>query len=397
MTPFLSEAQPPTEALAAIRAPFEALRKTYGGAWVDAPAIQPLNLLLDLAGEAMRARLLVVQGEGTAEACLRPDFTIPLAQAHLESGAEAGRYFYHGKAFRTAPRDSGRASEFWQLGVEVYGPTADQAAQDGEIAGLAWTAAAAGGRRDLTLTLGDVSLFAAFLAAMDLAAPVQAQLVRAFSGGRALKAELARAQAGRTPRQGGRLAELLSGLPESESAGVLAELWTLAGIQPVGGRSPQEIVHRLSLRAEADRNVRLTAAEADLITRYLEISGDIRSVLDRIERLAYSARIDFERQLHPWVHRLTALVKAGVPEEAMVLCAGFSRPFGYYDGMLFEVTSAALEPELAVAAGGRYDGLPTKLGASLNHPYAAKSGAVGCMVRPARAWAGLAAGGSSDV
>ena len=61
-----------------------------------------LNLLLDLAGEAMRARLFVVQSEGGTESCLRPDFTVPIARRHLESGRTAGRYSYNGTAFRAS-------------------------------------------------------------------------------------------------------------------------------------------------------------------------------------------------------------------------------------------------------------------------------------------------------
>jgi ATP phosphoribosyltransferase regulatory subunit len=66
----------------------------------------------------------------------------------------------------------------------------------------------------------------------------------------------------------------------------------------------------------------------------------------------------------------------------MVFRAAFARGFGYYDGFLFEVRSAALGEDLPVAAGGRYDSLPARLGA------AQASGAVGCMVRPGRAWLG---------
>src|SRR5579875_1569049 len=119
----------PAEALAAIRAPFEA----FGGEWADVPVLQPLNLLLDLAGEAMRARLIVVQGEGGEEACLRPDFTIPIARAHIERRAAAGRYLYEGLAFRAAGHASGAPAEFLQIGAEVYG-TADWVRQDVEIA-----------------------------------------------------------------------------------------------------------------------------------------------------------------------------------------------------------------------------------------------------------------------
>ena len=86
----------PTEVLAAIRSPLEA----SGAERADAPLLQPLNLLLDLAGEAMRARLFVVQAEGGAESCLRPDFTVAIARQHIDGGQPAGRYWYQGAAFR---------------------------------------------------------------------------------------------------------------------------------------------------------------------------------------------------------------------------------------------------------------------------------------------------------
>ena len=88
----------PPDALDLIRAPFAAA----GAEAVDAPILQPLGLLLELAGEAVRARLFVVQSHGGEEACLRPDFTVPVVRQHLESGQDAGRYFYEGKAFRAA-------------------------------------------------------------------------------------------------------------------------------------------------------------------------------------------------------------------------------------------------------------------------------------------------------
>jgi len=64
----------------------------------------------------------------------------------------------------------------------------------------------------------------------------------------------------------------------------------------------------------------------------------------------------------------------------MRLSTAFGRDFGYYDGVLFEVRSTALGDHRPVAAGGRYDSLFGRLGASL------ACGAVGCMVRPGRAW-----------
>ncbi|MDB5431524.1 MAG: phosphoribosyltransferase regulatory subunit [Caulobacter sp.] len=366
------------DALAAIRAPFAAA----GAAPVDVPVIQPLSLLLDLAGEAMRARLFVVQGEGMSEAALRPDFTIPVARAHLESGAAGGRYLYEGKAFRVAPRGSGRAEEFLQLGVEAF-EAGDKPAADAEIAVLAWRAAVAGGRSDLSLRLGDVSLFAAFVDSLGLDKAAAARLKRAFSRPRILWAELDQASKGGAPvAPASRLPTLLASLPKAEAAAALQELWTLAGIEPVGGRTPAEIVHRLVEKARAAEAPGLTEAQADPIRRFLAVSGPPAKALEAVAALAGSARSGLDAALNDWTRRLAALTEGGVPADRMTLSTAFGRSFGYYDGVLFEVRSEALGDDRPVAAGGRYDGLLPRLGGK------GASGAVGCMVRPARAVAG---------
>ena len=374
----------PPKALAAIRAPFAAL----GAMTIDAPVIQPLNQLLDLAGEAMRARLFIVQGEGGAEACLRPDFTIPVARAHGASGAASGRYVYEGKAFRVAPKGTDRAEEFLQIGIEAF-ETRDVVGADVEVAAVAWQASLAGGRTDLSMRLGDVALFSAFIGAMALPEALAARLDRAFTRPRVLRAELARAQAGeQAPRAGDRLAGLLAGLPEAEASAVLEEFWGLAGIQPVGGRSAAEIVHRLSQRAEAASAPRLSAAQADLIHRFLAIDDQPQRALDQVAALAREGGASVDGPLKAWQARLDGLMAAGIAPERMSLSTAFGRAFGYYDGVLFEVTSAALGAEHPVAGGGRYDALLARLGARVDPSV----GAVGCMVRPWRAFDGSAAG-----
>jgi ATP phosphoribosyltransferase regulatory subunit len=375
----------PPEALAAIRAPFAAL----GAALVDPPVIQPLGLFLDLAGEAMHARLFVVQGQGGEESCLRPDFTIPVARGHIESGAGAGRYVYEGRAFRVSPVGADHPEEFLQIGLEAFGAP-DIAAADAEAASLAWRASVAGGRQDLSLVLGDVGLYRAFIRALGLAEPLAERLTRAFSRPRTLSGALeqARSQAGEA-RQGDRISALLADLPETEAAAVLQDLWALAGIQPIGGRSATEIAHRLILRAEAARAPRLTEAEAGLIRCYLEIADAPRPALDRIAALAREGGLDLDAAVAGWDQRLKALGEAGAPDDRIRLATGFGRAFGYYDGLVFEVRSATLAPDSPVAGGGRYDALPGRLGAP--EAAARAPGAVGCMVRPARAWAGAMA------
>jgi len=371
----------PAEALDAIRAPFLLANARP----TDAPVLQPLGLLLDLAGEAMRSRLFVVSGDAGEEACLRPDFTVAVARQHLAADSSSkngggGRYFYEGKAFRVAPRGSDRAEEFLQIGIEAF-EAGDPVAADAEIAALAWASSVAGGRSDLILLLGDVSLFGAFVDSLGLTPPLGARLKRAFAKPRQLKIEL-EGGVDAPSEEKSRIAALLAGLPEAEASAVLQELWSLAGIEPVGGRRPAEIAHRLVERAQAAKAGSLSAGEADAVRAFLAVGDRPGAALDAISALGGRERGALDAALDGWRKRLAGLVARGVPEDRMTLAAAFGRAFGYYDGFLFEVRSDALDEERPVAAGGRYDGLPQRLGAET------KTGAVGCMVRPARAYAG---------
>lgn len=374
--PMRAEPSVPAAILAAIRAPFAAA----GATPVDPPVIQPLNQLLDLAGEQMRARLFIVQDEGGREACLRPDFTVPVARAHLASGATAGRYLYEGKAFRVAPRATAEAhpEEFLQIGLEVYGGPGD-AAEDAALAALAWRAAAAGGRDDLFIRLGDIRLIGAVLDAIDVPPLTRTKLIGALAKPRILESILDRAQA-TTSATADPLTEVLGDLSGEAAAQRLEAVWRERGLEQTGGRSALEIVARLERRRQAASAPRLTERQADLIRKALAITGSPDDALRALKALASG----LDAAIEGWRTRIAALAEAGVPTTAMTLEPGFGRAFGYYDGFLFEIGAGGLEADAPVAAGGRYDGLIPLLGGT-------SAGAVGCIVRPARAWTGAAA------
>jgi ATP phosphoribosyltransferase regulatory subunit len=88
-----------------------------------------------------------------------------------------------------------------------------------------------------------------------------------------------------------------------------------------------------------------------------------------------------ERALGAWQGFLSAL-EEDIPADRMRFAPALGHAFDYYDGLTLEVRSDALGADRPVAVGGRYDGLLGRLGGS------DKSGAVGCVVRPWRAFAG---------
>ncbi|WP_297692326.1 ATP phosphoribosyltransferase regulatory subunit [Phenylobacterium sp.] len=364
------------EARAAIR---EALL-TGGAEPADAPLLQPLGLLLDLAGEAMRARLFVVQAEGGAEMCLRPDFTVAVARQHIERGALSGRYYYEGAAFRAAP-GSDRPEEFLQMGVEVFAPAEGSPARaDAEIAQIAWQAARAGGRGDLTLWLGDVGLFGPFIDSLGMSGALAGRLKRVAGRPRLLAAELARAgRESAAPGAEGALAARLAGLPQAEAAALLEEVWSLAGIEPVGGRGPGEIAALLVRKADAARAAALKADQAGAISAFMAISDAPEPALAKVRALAGRKAGMLDAALETWRARLERLAQVA-PADHMRFAPALGHAFDYYDGLTFEVRSAALGEDRPIAVGGRYDSLLARLGAR------ADAGAVGCVVRPWRAY-----------
>src|SRR5262252_7196664 len=160
-----------------------------------APAIlQPAEPFLDLSGEDIRKRMYLTTDPQGHELCLRPDLTIPVSRHYLASAA-AGRpqgYCYLGPVFRHRERGP---SEFLQAGIESFGRT-DTAAADAEMLALALDAVKQYGPTKPDIRMGDVGLFSALIAALDLAPAWKRRLIRDFNHKSSLTHDLDRLTVG---------------------------------------------------------------------------------------------------------------------------------------------------------------------------------------------------------
>ena len=122
---------------AAIRAEAERLFAAFqaaGAVPVEADTLLPAETLLDLYGEDIRARAYVTQDPLMGEMMLRPDFTVPVVQAHMAHGADPARYCYLGEVFRKSGA-SGCLVNILQVGFEVFDRAAPAEA-DAEVFAL---------------------------------------------------------------------------------------------------------------------------------------------------------------------------------------------------------------------------------------------------------------------
>src|SRR5215813_8642958 len=289
-----------------------------GYARVEPAILQPAEPFLDLSGEDIRKRMYLTTDPQGCELCLRPDLTIPVSRDYLASPA-AGKprgFCYLGPVFRHRAEGGG---EFLQAGIESFGRP-DTAAADAEMLALGLDATAHYGVGAPDIRMGDIALFSALVAALDLAPAWKRRLIKDFNHKTSLAHDLDRLTIGASNARSeyqGVLAALAGSDPKGAHA-LVTDLLSIAGITAVGGRSVGEIAEHFLEHAALD---------------------------------AFESR--------------TALLAArGVDVSRIRFSTGFGRGLDYYTGFVFELHDPLERAVGPLVAGGRYDGLLTRLGSA---------------------------------
>jgi len=353
-----------------------------GYARIDPPLLQPAEPFLDLSGEDIRRRMFLTTDPQGREMCLRPDLTIPVSRAYLQSAA-AGKpagFCYLGAVFRHRP---GASAEFLQLGIESFGRR-DKAAADAEMLALGLEATAQYGLTGPEIRIGDVGLFSAFIAALDLAPAWKRRLIKDFNRKSSLKHDLNQltlAAADHPPEYQGVLAALAGSDPKAAHA-LVTDLLSIAGIATVGGRSVAEIADRFLEQATLNAPARLPQETRALIEGFLSVAGDPDDAAAILRALTADAKISLGPALDLFETRTGFLAARGLDVRAVKFATGFGRGIDYYTGFVFELHNASANNPLV--AGGRYDGLLTRLGAPEAIPAVGFAGSVEALATAGR-------------
>ena len=331
-----------------------ALFRAAGATEVAPDVLLPAEILLDLYGEDIRARAYVTQDPIRGEVMLRPDFTVPVVQMHMENGAEPARYCYLGEVFRkqdhgdTRPEHP-RDNEYLQVGFELFAKDTDA---DAKVFALFHNILAP---LNLQATMGDMDLLMDAVRALPLSQARRSALLHHIWRPNRFARLLARFSAASPVRD----------FPET------AAPWT-------GLRNPQEMQARID-RLQADaaepplppewaaRLERLFAVQAPAPQALAQLQG----IATEIPAIAGAvARLD---------HNLSLLAARGTDIGAIRFDASHGRrTMGYYDGMTFSFTAPGWHDWPPVASGGRYDALAAVLGQGRGRSIPA----VGGIIRP---------------
>ncbi len=339
------------------------------------PILQPANVFLDLTGEDIRRRLFLTLGTDGEELCLRPDFTIPVCRAHLESGdaLRSASYCYTGPVFR---QRAGEIGEIPQAGAESLG-RADEEAADADMLAHAIDALDAGGAKDITIRIGDETLFSAVLSNVGLPTVWQRRLRSLFGESATLMHAISRMAglAGHEDEPRGVRTGFLAALEGAEPGAardVVEDLLSIAGIDAVGGRTAGEIAERFLEQAALASGSGAYKTQADILSRYLAIKGSPREAMATLEAFSSECAIDLNGPFASFKKRLDVIEAKGIDMSRIEFAADFGRRLDYYTGFVFEIhakhkpTEAALQGPLV--GGGRYDRLVKLLGAPQEVP-----------------------------
>src|SRR6266540_709568 len=301
-----------------------------------APAIlQPAEPFLDLSGEDIRKRMYLTTDPQGRELCLRPDLTIPVSRDYLASPS-AGKprgFCYLGPVFRHRLEGGG---EFLQAGIESFGRE-DTAAADAEMLALGLDATA-----------------------------WKRRLIKDFNHKTSLAQDLDRLTIGAAnarPEYQGVLAALAGADPKGAHA-LVTDLLSIAGITAVGGRSVSEIADHFLEQAALGGQASLPRQTRALIEKFLAVAGDPREAAAKLHAFAREAKISLKPALDLFESRTRALSARGVDVSRIHFSTAFGRGLDYYTGVIFELHDPRTQANGPLVAGGRYDGLLTRLGSA---------------------------------
>jgi ATP phosphoribosyltransferase regulatory subunit len=294
---------------------------------------------------------------------LRPDFTVPVVQAHMREGAEPARYCYLGEVFRKQEHLGNRASEYLQVGFEVFDRAAPEAA-DAEVFAL-FSGLLAG--LPLRATTGDIGILMAAVRGLDTTPRRKAALLRHIWRPKRFRALLDRF-AGRAPVPVARQ-QLLERLAAGSPADLIAQAGSFIGL-----RAPEDIAARAAALIEDAGAAPIAAPAAALLYDLLSLQAPAQAALTHLRGITPLLPA-IEPAVDRFATRLAALTARGIDTGALAFEASLGRTsMEYYDGFVFSFHGPVDWP--AVASGGRYDALTAVLGQGRSIP------AVGGVIRP---------------
>lgn len=366
-------------ALQTARDAIEAALRRYAYAAIDPPILESALPFLNRSGEDVRRQMYIFPDPGGREVCLRPELTIPVCRAYLRQRQAAAnakgmereaRLSYFGPAFTYESTSESRYRQFYQAGAEFIGASSREAA-DAEILAAALDCLEATGLPETTVEIGDVDIRNAFIDNLPISERSKTRIRRiALRSQKDPRAAVSAQQAAdpETTNEFGALASLLASVEPGQAELLIREVFALADVRHVGGRTPEEIVERLTSRTAQQSepiSTELIQGVMALLNIRAKPEAAFKAIRNHFEKFKIAAA---EPVLERCETRLRYVNAYGRSPANLQFNVGLRRGLEYYTGFMFEIFAKDAPLIGHVCGGGRYDNLLEGLGAGAAVP-----------------------------
>jgi ATP phosphoribosyltransferase regulatory subunit len=330
-----------------------------GALRIEADSLLPAETLLDLYGEDIRARAYVTNDPVLGERMMRPDFTVTIVERHMAEGAEPARYTYNGPVWRMQEAGSKRATEFVQVGFEVF-DRSNPAASDAEVFAVFSKILP----ENLRVSTGDIGLLQSAVTGLKTSDRRRTALMRHLW----------------RPARFQSLMAQFSGQEQTPQRAALIEQVLANGVDPmienagkfIGLRGGAEINERIDGLVKDAETAPISAEETQVIATLLSLKTTAVQALATLQDLSKTLS-NMSQSVQIFERRLDALSERGIDVSALPFEGSYGlTSMEYYDGFVFSFA----DDDMVVASGGRYDALTAVLGEGREIP------AVGGVIRP---------------
>ena len=318
-----------------------------GALTVEMPSLVDSEVLLDLYGEELNSRAYIVEDPVRGNLMLRPDFTIPIVQMHLESGIEAEKYCYAGKVWRKQDQFSLRQTEYWQAGFEHFGGKNVPA---DDVAAFSLIRKAIG-NLDLEIVTGDLGILRSAINGLTTNTRCKKALLRQLWRPARFRQTLQYFSSSSSLIKDSQL-KLIEALKVGSLEKELSQVGPIIGL-----RRAQDIVNRIEFIAEDSKENQINEFDLKFLEDLLSISCPLVEASAYIKKISRS-NVELNEAVILLENRLDAMSDAKVDTKKMSFEVSFGRTsMEYYDGFVFEIHVDKKGILAPVAQGGRYDEL----------------------------------------
>ena len=318
-----------------------------GALTVEMPSLVDSEVLLDLYGEELNSRAYIVEDPVRGNLMLRPDFTVPIVQMHLESGIEAEKYCYAGKVWRKQDQFSLRQTEYWQAGFEHFGGKNVPA---DDVAAFSLIRKAIG-NLDLEIVTGDLGILRSAINGLTTNTRCKKALLRQLWRPARFRQTLQYFSSSSSLIKDSQL-KLIEALKVGSLEKELSQVGPIIGL-----RRAQDIVNRIEFIAEDSKENQINEFDLKFLEDLLSISCPLVEASAYIKKLSRS-NVELNEAVILLENRLDAMSDAKVDTKKMSFEVSFGRTsMEYYDGFVFEIHVDKKGILAPVAQGGRYDEL----------------------------------------